>query len=159
MSSTDCPFCRKLTRLGELPPEELVWQFPRSVALLGDWQIYPGYCVLVARTHAAELSQLPPAECRDFLDEMCRLAAAIERAFPPRKLNYELLGNQIPHLHWHLFPRPADDADPLRPVWFTLERAKESPAEDARLRAGPLPRPAIADRLRDALGSPAGSRP
>ena len=45
---------------------------------------------------------------------MCLLARAIETAFRPHKLNYELLGNQVPHLHWHLFPRYADDPDALQ---------------------------------------------
>jgi diadenosine tetraphosphate (Ap4A) HIT family hydrolase len=39
------------------------------------------------------------------------------KAFAPRKLNYELLGNAAPHLHWHLFPRHADDPRPIGPVW------------------------------------------
>src|SRR5947209_5759036 len=81
--------------------------------------------ILVARTHATELSCLPDAERPGFLDEMSLLAKAIEASFPPRKMNYELLGNQVPHLHWHLFPRPFDDADPLRPVWFALDRAEQ----------------------------------
>jgi diadenosine tetraphosphate (Ap4A) HIT family hydrolase len=33
------------------------------------------------------------------------------------KLNYELLGNQIAHIHWHLIPRRADDPAPQAPVW------------------------------------------
>ena len=32
-----CPFCQKLTHLDELPPGELVWHFPHSIALLGSW--------------------------------------------------------------------------------------------------------------------------
>ena len=43
MTSPECPFCRKLTALHELPPEDVVWQFPHSVALLGPWQFYRGY--------------------------------------------------------------------------------------------------------------------
>jgi hypothetical protein len=35
MTSPECPFCRKLAALHELPPEDVVWQFPPSVALLG----------------------------------------------------------------------------------------------------------------------------
>ena len=92
----NCHFCRQFTALSKLPPSEVVWQFPHSVAFLGRWQSYPGYCVLVARTHATELSALEDAERRAYLDEMCLLAKAIEAAFRPHKLNYELLGNQVP---------------------------------------------------------------
>jgi diadenosine tetraphosphate (Ap4A) HIT family hydrolase len=136
MLSPDCPFCRKLSDLGSLAPEELVWQFPHSVALLGPWQYYQGYCILVARTHATELSQLPDAERVAYFNEMCLLARAIEKAFHPRKLNYELLGNQVPHLHWHLFPRYDHDPDALKPVWLALERAERDEGERRRMENG-----------------------
>ncbi len=80
--------------------------------------------MLVSREHATELSQLG-ANRAAFLEEMATLAQAIEECFRPHKLNYELLGNQVPHLHWHLFPRSADDPDRLRPVWFALEKADD----------------------------------
>src|SRR5262245_44176236 len=138
----NCPFCDTLTTLGELPDEEVVWQFPHSVALLGRWQAFAGYCVLVSRRHVTELSGLEDGERAAFLAEMCRLAKAIELAFRPKKMNYELLGNQVPHLHWHLFPRYPDDADALRPVWFALDRAETDEAENRRLRTGPYSRAA-----------------
>ncbi len=148
MTSPDCPFCHKLAALHELPPGDVVWQFPHSVALLGPWQFYRGYCILVARRHATELSRLDEAERRAYLDEMCLLARAIEEAFRPHKLNYELLGNQVPHLHWHLFPRSAADPDALKPVWLALDRAERDEAERRRLTADPLDRPATAAALR-----------
>jgi diadenosine tetraphosphate (Ap4A) HIT family hydrolase len=137
MFPTVCPFCQ---RLAAPPDGEAVWSFPHSVALLGTWQFYHGYCVLVARAHATELSRLTDAVRRAFLDEMCLLAKAIEAAVRPHKLNYELLGNQVPHLHWHLFPRSRGDADALRPVWFALDRAERDAAKRQRLETGPLPR-------------------
>jgi diadenosine tetraphosphate (Ap4A) HIT family hydrolase len=36
-------------------------------------------------------------------------------------LNYELLGNGAPHLHWHLFPRYDTDPSPGWPVWSDPE--------------------------------------
>jgi diadenosine tetraphosphate (Ap4A) HIT family hydrolase len=150
MAAPDCPFCAKLAAPDGWPAADVVWQFPHSVAVLGPWQRYPGYCVLVSRQHAAELSQLGPHRAA-FLDEMATLAEAIERCFRPHKLNYELLGNQVPHLHWHLFPRQADDPDRLRPVWFALDAADRDPAAKARLEAGPVPRSDAAARLRDFL--------
>jgi diadenosine tetraphosphate (Ap4A) HIT family hydrolase len=158
-SVNDCPFCLKLSRLAELSPDELIWRFSNSVAMLGPWQRFTGYCVLVSRTHAAELSGLSEAERREFLDEMCILAKAIETAFSPRKMNYELLGNQVPHLHWHLFPRSADDRDPLRPVWFALDRAEHDKRERERLRSGPVSVTETAERLRRQLSLLTGERP
>ena len=151
MATAECPFCQKLSHVRELPHEEVVWQFPHSIALLGPWQYYQGYCILVARRHATELSQLGDVERAAYLDEMCRLARAIEVAFRPRKLNYELLGNQVPHLHWHLFPRFAGDPEALHPVWPALARADLDPVERNRFQTGTLSRAATTAALRDVL--------
>lgn len=146
----NCPFCQKLAAPDGWPVEDIVWQFPHSVAVLGPWQYYAGYCVLIARDHASELNHLGPARAA-YLDEMCVLAAAIEACFKPLKLNYELLGNQVPHLHWHLFPRYATDPDRRRAVWFALDDAEADVAEKRRLETGPVPRAGAAARLRDWL--------
>src|SRR5580704_17361322 len=140
MTASDCPFCQKLANLNELPDDEVVGQLAHSVVLLGTWQFYHGYCVLVSRRHATELSQLSAEERHGYLEQMCCLPAAIEKAFRPHKLNYELLGNQVPHLHWHVFPRSAADPERLHPVWLALDRAERDAAAKVRLQTGPLDR-------------------
>lgn len=147
----ECPFCQKLLHLDELPADELLWQFPHSVVLLGPWQYYCGYCIVVNRRHVSEFSELTPAQRHGYFDEMCLVAQAIESCFQPRKLNYELLGNQVPHLHWHLFPRRPDDPDVLRPVWFALERASSSETDKLTLSTGPYGRAEICARLKREL--------
>lgn len=144
-----CPLCQKLK---SPPPEELVAQFPGSLAFLGPWQFYVGYCVLVARQHATELFHLVPSARQQLLEEMTRLAAALAAAFQPRKMNYELLGNQVGHLHWHLFPRYDADPERLKPVWVGLDRAERDPAERLRLEAGPLSRAETIRRIQAELG-------
>jgi diadenosine tetraphosphate (Ap4A) HIT family hydrolase len=151
MATDSCPFCKKLTHLSELPEDEVVGQLVHSVVLLGPWQFYHGYCVLVARRHATELSHLNEDERRGFLDEMCRLAKILEDCFHPHKLNYELLGNQVPHLHWHLFPRYRNDPEAPKPVWLALDRAERDPAEKQRLQTGPIPRAETARIIRQQL--------
>jgi diadenosine tetraphosphate (Ap4A) HIT family hydrolase len=142
-----CQTIADLTRAGR---DDLVWRFPHSIAVVGPWQFYTGYCMLYSRDHATELSQLG-ANRAAFLDEMSLLARAIEECFRPHKLNYELLGNLVPHLHWHLFPRSANDPERLQPVWLALERAKTDPAEKMRLETGTVPRSKVAAQLRDWL--------
>ena len=143
-----CPLCDKLR---ELPADDVVWQFPHSVALLGPWQYYTGYCILVARSHNTELHHMPTAERSAFLEEMVVLGQAIEATFHPRKLNCESLGNQVPHLHWHLFPRRADDPEMLKAVWLALDRADRDDGEKQRLQTSPMTRAEIAARLRGNL--------
>jgi diadenosine tetraphosphate (Ap4A) HIT family hydrolase len=147
----DCHFCRQLNALGKLPHDEIVWQFPHSVAFLGAWQFYHGYCVLVSRRHVTELSALDDDERRSYLDEMCLLSKAIEAAFHPHKMNYELLGNQVPHLHWHLFPRYRDDPARMHSTWVTLQRAEHDEELRQQLETGRTERAAITAALREQL--------
>ncbi|MBF6599940.1 MAG: HIT family protein [Dehalococcoidia bacterium] len=80
-------------------------------------QLYRGYTIFLAKRCVPELHELPAPERSLFLDEMATVGEAVHRAFTPRKLNYELLGNGVPHLHWHLVPRYADDPKPQWPIW------------------------------------------
>jgi diadenosine tetraphosphate (Ap4A) HIT family hydrolase len=136
----------------EFGASEVVWHFPHSVAVLGNWQFYQGYCILISRRHATELNELPVDERRAYLDEMCLLAQAIQTSYRPHKLNYELLGNQVPHLHWHLFPRYLDDPDRQAAVWLAIERALgEEEAWRRRMETGREERATTAANLRRAL--------
>ena len=94
-----------------------VRDLPVSVAVLGHDQFYRGYTLVIARTHATELYDLADAERAQYLDDMVRMARAVAAVVKPRKMNYECLGNSVAHLHWHLFPRQADDPLPKRPIW------------------------------------------
>lgn len=133
------------------PTEDLVWRFPSSLAFLGPWQYHTGYCVLVSRTHAGELFLLPPKSLASFQEEMLILAQALSTAFSPRKLNYEMLGNQVAHPHWHLFPRRHDDPETLKAVWLGFERAETDPVEKQRLTVGTYAREETIERIRAEL--------
>ena len=41
---------------------------------------------------------------------------ALNSLFSPRKMNYEIHGNTIPHLHMHLYPRYAGDPYGTGPI-------------------------------------------
>jgi diadenosine tetraphosphate (Ap4A) HIT family hydrolase len=151
MNQPDCSFCRQLAGLDPLPEAGLVWRFPHSLAVLGRWQFYRGYCVLIARRHARELHDLADHERRGYLEEMCLLARAIAEGLRPHKLNYELLGNQVPHLHWHLFPRALDDPARLDPVWLAVDRAGRNPQHGRLLEGEPLARPDTIRLLQQSL--------
>jgi diadenosine tetraphosphate (Ap4A) HIT family hydrolase len=83
-------------------------------------QYFRGYSLFTAKTCVAELHDLDRAVRDRFLSEMAESAHALARACDPRKMNYELLGNGCPHLHWHLAPRYATDRHPNGPVWEDL---------------------------------------
>ena len=82
---------------------------------------------------------------------MVLLSQAIAVTFEPRKMNCELLGNQVPHLHWHLFPRRHDDPDTLQVVWLGFDRAERDENEKQRLQTASIARSEITARLRATL--------
>ncbi|MEY4527623.1 MAG: hypothetical protein RL768_1342 [Nitrospirota bacterium] len=88
-----------------------------SQAYLHEDQFFPGWTVVVFRRHATELFHLAPTERIQLMEEVTLVAKTLAQVFGARKINYELLGNQLPHIHWHLIPRLATDPDPLEPVW------------------------------------------
>ncbi|MGH7838174.1 MAG: hypothetical protein ACREQC_10200, partial [Candidatus Binataceae bacterium] len=68
-------------------------------------------------------------------DEMLAAGRAINAVTSPLKLNYECLGNQEPHVHWHIFPRAADDPMRLQPVWLRKETERKVTLEDSDRRS------------------------
>jgi diadenosine tetraphosphate (Ap4A) HIT family hydrolase len=92
--------------------------------LLGDNQGCPGWCVLLLKEHHEHLADLQLQRQLGIFAEVSRIAAAIRSVFPtsgknsaPPRINYECLGNLVPHIHWHIIPRHADDPDPTKAVW------------------------------------------
>ena len=88
---------------------------------LNPTQTYRGAAFFAARACVSELHGLPRARRTEHLAEMAEVAEALFTAFSPRKLNYEALGNSVPHLHWWLTPRYVDDPRPHAPIWEDLD--------------------------------------
>jgi diadenosine tetraphosphate (Ap4A) HIT family hydrolase len=88
-----------------------------SIAYLFDDQFFPGWTVLVLKRHATEIFQLSAEERSRLFEEISAVAQALMDVFRPIKINYELLGNQLPHIHWHVIPRLTNDPAPRDPVW------------------------------------------
>ena len=133
----DCVFCRLIADLGARPSDDLVAEFPLSVATLGDAQYYRGYCRLILKAHVTELSLLDPAARVQYCQEMIWLSDAIYRGLAPRRMNHELLGNTVPHLHWHCFPRYDHEGEPWvrQPIWIRPEAERAGRLSGADRRA------------------------
>jgi diadenosine tetraphosphate (Ap4A) HIT family hydrolase len=125
MSEAACVFCPVLeglrhTETYRVPSGEVIrkiQELPTAIVVLANDQYYPGYTLVIAKTHATELYDLPAHESTAYCQDMLRVAKAIATVFQPRKMNYELLGNTVAHLHWHLVPRYDWDPHPRRPIW------------------------------------------
>jgi len=88
----------------------------RSDAYLQRAAVQRGYTVVIWRgRHVAEPTDLTPEEASEYWLEVLDVARALQRHYQPLKMNYEMLGNSLPHLHTHLVPRYLDDPAPGRP--------------------------------------------
>lgn len=104
-----------------------------SDAYLQREDIQRGYSVVVWRgRHVAEPTELSAEEATAYWLEVLRVGQAIENVLEPVKLNYDLLGNSLPHLHTHVVPRYADDPRPGWPLPFPEE--PRPPIEDEAFR-------------------------
>jgi diadenosine tetraphosphate (Ap4A) HIT family hydrolase len=78
-----------------------------------------GYTIVIWRgRHVAEPTELTDDEAVAFWRELLHVGRGLERVLEPVKLNYDLLGNSLPHLHVHVVPRYADDPRPGWPFPF-----------------------------------------
>jgi diadenosine tetraphosphate (Ap4A) HIT family hydrolase len=107
---TDCVICCSGLPLDVIAELEQVWVTAGRDAPL------PGYVCLVSKTRLREPYQLPEPERRAFWRDVDDVAAALDSGLRPSKLNYEIHGNTIPHLHLHLFPRYRGDRFEGRPI-------------------------------------------
>jgi diadenosine tetraphosphate (Ap4A) HIT family hydrolase len=69
----------------------------------------PGYACVVSKQHVVEPFELAARDRTAFWREAMLAARVLHELCEPAKMNYEIHGNTIPHLHLHLFPRFADD--------------------------------------------------
>ena len=76
----------------------------------------PGYVCLVSRTHAIELHDLSQEVASGFMRDAQKVSKALSAATGAVKLNYEIHGNSLPHLHMHFFPRYRGDRFEGKPI-------------------------------------------
>jgi diadenosine tetraphosphate (Ap4A) HIT family hydrolase len=113
VSDGDCRACRP-----DWPPaESFIADCGPARAYLHDDQFFPGWTLLILRRHATELYELDREERAALTEAVTDMARALAATFEAVKMNYELLGNLVPHIHWHLVPRRGDDPIPRQPVW------------------------------------------
>jgi diadenosine tetraphosphate (Ap4A) HIT family hydrolase len=140
-SKKPCGICAIIARARNNEFSDLVAELPRSWVILGDAQLYRGYCFILAKRHVSAPFLMPRGEAHELHDELIAVARAINAVTAPLKLNYECLGNQEPHVHWHIFPRFENDAMRLQPVWVRPEVERKVPLAEGD-------RSALIDRLR-----------
>ena len=116
-----CPLCERINFTKNNAYPFVIHEFKHSYLMLGEHQFYKGYCVLVMKDHYREMTDIPSPIREEFFQEMMTSSSVIEKVFSPKKMNMCSLGNVVDHMHWHFFPRYADDPDFKNPPWLQMQ--------------------------------------
>ncbi|WBW96315.1 GNAT family N-acetyltransferase [Oceanirhabdus sp. W0125-5] len=69
-----------------------------------------GKCHVLSKKHYVEIHDIPQEDLTNFMSDVQKVSKALKEISGAVKINCELHGNSMPHLHMHLFPRYIDDA-------------------------------------------------
>jgi diadenosine tetraphosphate (Ap4A) HIT family hydrolase len=97
-------------------PFGILAEFPHTWVTTDPEVAIFGYVCVISKVHAVEPFDLADQEGAAFWREAMAVAAALHRELRPIKMNYEIHGNTLPHLHMHIFPRRPDDPFVGRPI-------------------------------------------
>jgi diadenosine tetraphosphate (Ap4A) HIT family hydrolase len=133
-SGAECPMC------GEDRPERdeygvRIHSGRFTDAYLQRSGVQRGYTLVIWRgdRHVTEPTELSGAEAAGYWAEVLTVARALIAHYGPLKMNYETLGNTVPHLHTHLIPRFVADPNPGGP--FPLGAVEALPIPEEQLEA------------------------
>ncbi len=137
MQINDCPLCRDAAA-------PALWRDDRCRVVSAGDADYSGFLRVVWQAHIREMTDLVAVEQQHLLRVVLAVEAVLRAELAPDKINLATLGNQVPHLHWHVIPRFANDAHFPDPVWAERRRAGVAHQVDERR---------LIESLHSALGS------
>lgn len=109
-SGTTCPICVRREPLDVVAKLEASWVTMQEAAPIR------GYVCLVSQIHAVELHDLAESTATAYMRDAQKVSKALAGATGAVKLNYEIHGNTIPHLHMHFYPRYRGDQFEGQPI-------------------------------------------
>jgi diadenosine tetraphosphate (Ap4A) HIT family hydrolase len=101
---------------------ELLWRDERCRVVHVDEPGYPGFCRVIWERHVKEMTDLSDDERTHLMEVVFAVESVLREHLAPDKVNLASLGNLVPHLHWHVIPRFADDPHFPQPIWAEAQR-------------------------------------
>ena len=107
-----CVFCRIVA--GE-EPASVVLESELTLAFMDLRQFHPGHVLVVPKQHLLNIYDLTdPVLAASLMHSVAEVARAVRAMVAPDGLNVwqstgEAAGQEVPHLHFHVLPRHADD--------------------------------------------------
>ena len=110
VDGSGCPICR------DGKPHSIVAELDTAYVTAGEEAALKGACAVFYKRHVVELHELSPDEAAAFIHDVQKISRAVQKITGAVKMNYEIHGNTIPHLHMHLFPRYIGDRFEDQPI-------------------------------------------
>ena len=110
-SDRDCVFCRIIR--GELN-SAIVYEDESTLAFMNLRQSNEGHVLVVPRNHVEQIYNLDEDTACALAATVCKIARAVRSVYAPEGLsiwqsNGPAAFQEVPHVHWHVFPRYTDD--------------------------------------------------
>ncbi|MFP4614944.1 MAG: HIT family protein [Thiohalorhabdus sp.] len=108
----DCPFC-------ELAADRVLWSDDHVRVVADGFPVTPGHMLIITRRHVGSYFQTTDAERASIAAALDAAKGLAEQDFQPDGFNIGIndgpaAGQTVPHLHVHLMPRYAGDAEDPR---------------------------------------------
>jgi diadenosine tetraphosphate (Ap4A) HIT family hydrolase len=143
----DCVFCRE-------DGGEVLWADDALRVVLADEPDWPGFVRVIWNAHVAEMSDLSDTARSQIMNAVNGVERAMRRVIAPAKINLASLGNQVPHVHWHVIPRHSNDSRFPLPIWAPRQRTVPEAQLSKRRAQATLLAQAVRDELNRAFGQP-----
>ena len=142
----ECVFCRE-------EGGEILWSDDALRVVLADEPEWPGLCRVIWNAHVAEMSDLDDASRHKIMTAVNGVEKALRRVLSPAKVNLASLGNQVPHVHWHVIPRHSTDSRFPLPIWAPRQRSVSQTLLSNRRAQATLLRDAVRSEMALAFAS------
>ncbi len=135
----NCIFCKLANGI---IPTNSIYEDDDFNVILDAAPAAKGHAIILPKTHAANIFELPDEYCEKIFKIAKKCGAAIKDAYDYDGLNVlqnngEVAGQTVFHLHVHLIPRKADDN--IKVKWVPQENFENKASQE------------IADRIKEKL--------
>ncbi len=122
-----CLICDRIQSAKNGTNSYVIKEFKHSFFVIGDHQYFKGYSQLILKEHVQDITDLDENIQREYMEEVFQAGKLLKRIFNPVRINYSCLGNFVPHVHFHLFPRYEEDLklDETKNPWHNMDEFKK----------------------------------
>lgn len=90
-------------------PGHFVWRDDTCVAIMTIQPIRTGHALVIPREEIDQWSDLPPEVASHLMQVSHKIANAMKKVFPARRIGLMIAGLEVPHTHIHLVPMDSMD--------------------------------------------------